>query len=100
MRLIAKSYCVTRPKETYALYKMSEHSPSKRDWLKTNLMFTRNDKLLFTSIIRMDSDGLSDLKNLRVKIVDIHSYALFTHLLIDVGPRKFLSEFILNKFTF
>ena len=100
MRLIAKNYCVTRPNQAYALYKMSEHLPSKKDWLNINLMLTFNDNLLFTSIIRMNSDGLGDLENLNVKIVHINFYALFTHLLVDVGPRKFFSEFIQNKLTF
>lgn len=93
MRLVGKNLCVTRPNETYALYKMSQHLPSKRNWISLNLMHSSNDNLLFTSIIRMNSDGLANLENLSVKVVDVKSYALFTHLLIDVKSRSYFQNF-------
>lgn len=81
MRLIAKNYCVKRPSETYALYKMSKHVPSKRNIVRNNL--------LFNSIGRMPFDGLSNLESLDVKLIDIKFYSLFTHLKIDVSSRSF-----------
>ena len=81
MRLIAKNYCVTRPNHTNAFYKMSSHSPSKRNIIRSNL--------LFTSITRMMSDGISNIESLNVKIADIKFYSLFTHLKIDVNSRNY-----------
>jgi len=89
MRLIGKNWCITRPNETFALYKMSSHKPSTRNLIR--------DKLLFTSIIRMNSDGISNLEDLEIKVLDVKFYALFVHLKIDVKSRSF-GYFFINLF--
>lgn len=81
MRLIGKDLCITRPNETFALYKMSNHEPSARNLIRNNL--------LFTSIIRMNSDGISNLEDLKISVVSLKSYALFVHLKIDLKSRSF-----------
>ena len=77
MRMIAKDMCVKRPLKEHALYKMSTHKSSTRN--------PNREKLLFTSIVRMNSEGLNNLANLNVKIVDVKLRKLFTHLKIHVG---------------
>lgn len=81
MRLIGKDLCITRPNETFALYKMSNHEPSARNLIRNNL--------LFTSIIRMNSDGISNLEDLKISVVSFKSYALFVLLKIDLKSRSF-----------
>ena len=77
MRMIAKDICVKRPLKEHALYKMSSHKSSKRN--------PNRRKLLFSSIERMNADGLSNLAALDVRIVDVKLYNLFTHLKVHVG---------------
>jgi hypothetical protein len=77
MRMIAKEVCVKRPSRDHALYKMSRHRASKRN--------PKRERLLFTSIMRMSNDGLNNLVQLGIKIVDVQFYNLFTHIKIDVG---------------
>lgn len=79
MRMIAKDVCITRPEASKALYKMSNHSESLKNPVR--------ETLLFSSIKRMNEDGLSNLNKLNLSIVDAKSYALYTHLRIDVGKR-------------
>lgn len=76
MRMIAKHVCVSRPAERHLLYKMLKHEPSTRNG--------HRDELLFTSIGRMHEDGLSNLAELGVEVVDVRLNALFMHLKINV----------------
>lgn len=79
MRMIAHGICVKRPSRLTALYKMSEHDESKRNPVR--------ESLLFSSIVRMRSDGLRNLHNLNVQIVDVAYYNLFTLLKVNVGKQ-------------
>ena len=79
MRMLSKNVCVRRPLFTLGTYAMASHKPS--------VVNPNRNTLLFTSVKRMESDGLSNLKNLGVRIVDVEYYALFTHLSIHVGKH-------------
>ena len=77
MRMLSQQVCVRRPKFSFGQYAMASHKPSVAN--------PDRESLLFSSVKRMTTDGLVNLKKLNVKIVDIEYYALFTHLSIDVG---------------
>lgn len=77
--MIAKNVCITRPNPLKGLYKMLNHTKSEQNPLR--------ESLLFSSIKRMHHDGLSNLKNLKTKVVSVIKYSLYTHFLIDVGRR-------------
>ncbi|CAF0729395.1 unnamed protein product [Brachionus calyciflorus] len=79
MRMIAKDVCVKRPDPSNALYKMSNHTASTRNPVR--------ESLLFTSVKRMNNDGLSNLKQLNATVIKQTEYALYTHLAINVGKR-------------
>lgn len=79
MRMLAKKVCVKRPDPSHGLYKMSSHAKSVRNPIRENL--------LFSSIKRMNHDGLSNMKQLNAKIEDVKHFALFTHLKINVGKQ-------------
>lgn len=79
MRMIAKDVCIERPDRKNALYKMSNHSESEKNPIR--------ETLLFSSIKRMKQDGLNNLDRLNISLVSANSYALYTHLKIDVGDR-------------
>ena len=77
MRMIAQGICVKRPSQHNALYKMSRHDESKRNPVR--------ESLLFSSTLRMKTDGLSNLRDLHVRIIDVAYHNLFTHLKVNVG---------------
>jgi len=58
---------------------MASHKPSQEN--------PNRNALLFPSVKRMSNDGLTNLKSLGVRVVDVEYYALFTHLLIHVGKQ-------------
>lgn len=80
MRMLAKNVCVRRPLFTFGTYAMANHKPSVAN--------PNREALLFSSVKRMSNDGLTNLKNLGVRIVDVEYYALFTHLSIHVGLQE------------
>jgi hypothetical protein len=80
MRMIAEDVCVKRPDSHYSIYKMSSHLPSKRNPIRKNL--------LFSSVLRMYNDGLTNIFKLNVSIFKIKDYSFFTHLKIHVGKRS------------
>lgn len=75
--MLGKDMCVTRPKAEHGLYKMSKHKKSVRN--------PNRKDLLYSSITRMDLDGLSDLKNLDARVIEEVEYAFYIKLKIYVG---------------
>lgn len=80
MRMIAKDVCINRPNQEFAVYKMSNHTESERNPVRENL--------LFSSVVRMKEEGLSNLYRLNVSIVNVQRKALFTHLKVYIGQRS------------
>lgn len=80
MRMLAKNVCVRRPLFSFGTYAMVKHKPS--------VVNPNREVLLFSSVKRMSNDGLSNLKSLEIKIVDVEYYALYTHLSIHVGTQS------------
>ena len=74
--MLAKNMCIQRPAERVSLYKMSSHKPSQKNPVRASL--------LFSTVKRMDFEGLNNLNNLGVEIVDIKLFNLFIHLKVDV----------------
>jgi hypothetical protein len=78
--MIAKNVCIKRPAHENALFRMLKHTKSEKNPVRENL--------LFTSVLRMNSDGLSNVKSINVSIVTSKQYSVFTHLRIDTGRRN------------
>ena len=74
--MFAKGICIKRPPEAVSLYKMSSHKPSQKNPVRASL--------LFSTVKRMDFEGLNNLNRLGVEIVDVKLYNLFTHIKVDV----------------
>ena len=74
--MLANDMCIQRPDETVSLYKMSSHKPSQKNPVRASL--------LFSSVKRMNFEGLNNLNNLGVEIFDIKLYNFFIHLKVDV----------------
>jgi len=77
MRMIAKSICIRRPLDENALYRMFYHMKSEKNQVRTNL--------LFTSVIRMNSDGLSNINQINVTVLEAYKYRMLIHLKIYTG---------------
>lgn len=78
--MLSKNVCVRRPPLMYATYAMAAHKPSVPN--------PNRKELLFESVKRMNNDGLTNIKSLGVKILNVEYFALFTHLNIHVGFEK------------
>ena len=87
MRMIAKDICVKRPDQSFSIYKMSNHKASEKNPVR--------EKMLFTSVIRMNKDGLNNLNKQNISVVSVKKKALYTLLTINVGRR---SEDFFDKF--
>ncbi len=72
--------CIKRPDNKVALYKMLNHTESVKNPIRT--------KLLFSSVKRIDQDGLSCIHKQNTTIISVHNYSLFTLFRIDVGKRS------------
>ncbi|RNA09001.1 beta-1-4-N-acetylgalactosaminyltransferase bre-4-like [Brachionus plicatilis] len=77
IRMLAKDMCVMRPKPEYALYKMSKHQKSKRNPNRNNL--------LYSSVKRMNFDGLNNLNDLDAGVVEEVEFGMYVKLKINVG---------------
>ena len=75
--MIAEDVCVKRPNQKYSIYKMVSHYPSIKNPIRNNL--------LFSSVMRMNSDGLKNLNTLNISIVFFKNLSLFSLLKINVG---------------
>ena len=75
-RIIKKKLILERPPTAIARYKMLKHSHQK---LNPGRM-----KILRTAHIRVDSDGVN---NVKYQLLNTTVYHLFTHFLIDVGEQ-------------
>ena len=78
--MLVNNVCVRRPPSMYATYAMAAHKPSEPN--------PNREALLFESVKRMNTDGLSNIKSLGVKILNVEYFALFTHLNIHVGSSQ------------
>ncbi|CAF1567441.1 unnamed protein product [Adineta steineri] len=75
-RIINKQLILDRPPASLARYKMLKHVHQK---LNPSRM-----KVLRTAHNRIDSDGVN---NVIYTLLNISSYHLYTHMLIDVGQQ-------------
>ncbi|RNA18861.1 beta-1-4-N-acetylgalactosaminyltransferase bre-4 [Brachionus plicatilis] len=73
----ANNVCIKRPRNEYAIYKMSGH--------KKSVLNPERGKILFTSVIKMKEDGLSNLDLLNVTLIAKYEYPLFTKILVNVS---------------
>lgn len=80
IRMIAKDMCVTRPSSEHALYKMSKHIKSEKNPYRKNL--------LFSSVRRMNFDGLNNLKYLDARVVEEIEFDYYVKLKINVGSYE------------
>ncbi|CAF0999018.1 unnamed protein product, partial [Brachionus calyciflorus] len=80
MRMLAKNVCIKRPKDEYAVYKMSGH--------KQSILNPNREKMLFSSVIKMNEDGLSNLNSLNLSILEEFKYPLFTKIVVDVKRHR------------
>jgi hypothetical protein len=78
--MLAKDMCIKRPSEEVSLYKMSSHKPSQKNPIRANL--------LFSTVIRMNYDGISNLKRAGVEVIDVKLYDLFTLVKVNVGEQE------------
>ena len=76
-RIVKKNLKLERPPASIARYKMLKHTHQK---LNPSRM-----KVLRTAHIRIDSDGVN---NVKYKLLNTTLYPLFTHFLIDVGEQS------------
>ena len=86
--MLSKDVCIRRPTEKVSLYKMSSHKPSQKNPLRANL--------LFSTVRRQMHDGLNNLNNLGIKIVEFKLYNLFTHIKVDVRnpDENFIGQYL------
>ncbi len=91
MRMIAKKICIKRPPLKFSVYKMSEHKKSKVNPIRENL--------LFTSVKRMNKDGLSNI-HMSSSVVDSISYGVYTKLLINVGKENVWTHVMFIRLIF
>lgn len=77
MRMIAKNVCINRPRHENALFRMLNHTKSEKNPVRENL--------LFSSVVRMNSDGLSNINQVNVSVVEVRQYDILTHLRIFTG---------------
>lgn len=80
IRMIAKDMCVTRPNSEHALYKMSKHKKSEKN--------PNRENLLFSSVSRMNVDGLNNLKYLDAEVVEQVEFDYYIKLRINVGSYR------------
>ena len=76
-RIVKKDLKLERPPASIARYKMLKHTHQK---LNPSRM-----KVLRTAHIRIDSDGVN---NVKYNLLNTTYYHLFTHFLIDVGEQS------------
>jgi len=76
-RIVKKQLTLERPPASIARYKMLKHNHQKLNPARL--------KFLRTAHIRIDSDGVN---NVKYKLLNITLYPLYTHFLIDVGEEK------------
>ena len=78
LRMFNKRLCIFRPLMNISVdpYLMLDHSKS----IENKDRF----KLLSTSLVNQNNDGLSNINNL-TKIVSVTLYQTFTHLKIEIG---------------
>lgn len=79
MRIIHSGYKITRPTNKIGRFKMMLHKKRSR---------AENRFDLLTYWTRYKEDGLSSLKNLTYKIVDVTLKKYYTHIMIDIGPSS------------
>ena len=75
-RIVSKHLFLERPPASIARYKMLKHSHQKKNPARL--------KVLRTAQIRIDSDGVN---NVKYKLLNTTSYHLYTRFLIDVGEQ-------------
>lgn len=73
-RIVRKNLKLERPPASIARYKMLKHAHQKLNPARM--------KVLRTAHIRIDSDGV---KNVKYQLLNTTFYHLYTHFLIDVG---------------
>ncbi|CAF0948381.1 unnamed protein product, partial [Brachionus calyciflorus] len=86
-RIVARGVCITRPRDSYALYKMSQHKESKRNSVRS--------QLLFSSLNRMHKDGLSNLESLKLPAINEDYLSIYTRIKVSVGkqPLDYVKKF-------
>lgn len=72
MRMIAKNVCIRRPTHENALFRMLNHTESVKNPVRENL--------LFSSVVRMDTDGLVNINQIDVAVHDASRHSILTHL--------------------
>ena len=83
--MLARNICIKRPRDEYAIYRMSGHKASIRN--------PERREYLFSSIIKMKIDGLSNLDQLNVTLIGTYEYPVFTKILVNVSyPAKVTSK--------
>ena len=76
-RIVSKHLILERPPASIARYKMLKHTHQKLNPARL--------KVLRTAHIRIDSDGMN---NVKYQLINKTLYHLYTHLLIDVGEQQ------------
>lgn len=76
-RIVKKDLILERPPASIARYKMLKHTHQKLNPARM--------KVLRTAHIRIDSDGVN---NVKYNLLNTTFYHLFTHFLIDVGEQS------------
>uniref|UniRef100_A0A915HUY8 Beta-1,4-N-acetylgalactosaminyltransferase n=1 Tax=Romanomermis culicivorax TaxID=13658 RepID=A0A915HUY8_ROMCU len=94
IRVISEGYQVERPPFHKGRYRMSSHV--KRNTIERQIL----RKLYNTSAARYKEDGLNQLPFMNLSLVGVRPRALFTHLMIDVGPPVDMEDIFDALFAF